>query len=120
MVREKIFEGYGWPDDHHVAAGRRAIFDPVEAKRSAAGGIVDEPRQWALVGTAMVATRAINTMHRHLAAKPCRITGHRRSTFFADLRPGHEVGEVMPHIAAVLAVERSVAMDPHFSRACSW
>jgi hypothetical protein len=38
----------------------------------------------------------------------------------ADLRPGHEVGAMIAHIAAVLAVERSVAMDPHFSRACSW
>jgi hypothetical protein len=32
MVRDKILEGYGWPDDHHVAAGRSSIFDPVEAK----------------------------------------------------------------------------------------
>jgi hypothetical protein len=28
MVRDKIIEGYGWPDDHHVAAGRSVIFDP--------------------------------------------------------------------------------------------
>ena len=31
MVRDKILEGYGWPDDHQVAAGRSAIFDPWEA-----------------------------------------------------------------------------------------
>ena len=55
MVRDKIFEGYGWPDDHHVAAGRRA-FHPVDAKRSA-GGVVDEPRQKGVGRTARVATR---------------------------------------------------------------
>jgi hypothetical protein len=37
-VREKIFERCGWPDDHQVAAGRSEIFDPVEAKLSAARG----------------------------------------------------------------------------------
>jgi hypothetical protein len=28
IVRDKILEGYGWPDDHHIATGRSAIFDP--------------------------------------------------------------------------------------------
>jgi hypothetical protein len=37
MVRKALFEGRGWPNNHHVAAGRRAIFNPVDANRSAAG-----------------------------------------------------------------------------------
>jgi hypothetical protein len=45
MVREKIFKRCGWPDDHQVAAGRSEIFDPVEAKPSAAGGAWWGP-QW--------------------------------------------------------------------------
>jgi|SRR5580704_589040 hypothetical protein len=44
MVREALFEGCGWPNDHHVAAGRSAICDPVDAKRSAAGTL--QMRNW--------------------------------------------------------------------------
>jgi hypothetical protein len=42
--REALFEGCGWPNDHHVAAGRSAICDPVDAKRSAAGTL--QMRNW--------------------------------------------------------------------------
>jgi hypothetical protein len=70
----------------------------------------------ALVGTAMVATRAIDTIASTVFSPRSRAgsrdIGGRLS--LARLRPGHEVGEVIAHITAVLAVERSAAMDPHF------
>jgi hypothetical protein len=116
MVREKVFEGCRWPDDHHVATGRSAIFDPVEAKLSAAGGVVDEPRQVGVGGNRKRGDEGDrhDGEHRHLATKPCRITDIGGRLALASLRPGHEVGEAIAHMAAVLTVERSVAMDPHF------
>ena len=72
MVREEFFEGYGRPNDHHVAAGWRAIFDPVDAKRSAAGTLQMSHGRYALVGTARVATRAIE-MIASTAIWPSRI-----------------------------------------------
>jgi hypothetical protein len=73
MVREEFSEGCGWPDDHHVAG--RAIFNPVEAKLSAAGGVVDEPGQAGIGGDRNGGDEGDrhDGEHRHLAAKPCRI-----------------------------------------------
>jgi hypothetical protein len=53
----------------------RAIFNPVEAKLSAAGDVVDEPGQAGIGGDRNVGDEGDRRdgEHRHLAAKPCRI-----------------------------------------------
>jgi hypothetical protein len=45
MVREELFEGCGWPNHHHIAAGRSAMFHPMGARRNIVGGADDGSRE---------------------------------------------------------------------------
>jgi len=62
LVREELFEGCRWPNDHHIAAGRSAIFDPVKARRSADGGAEDVSRQVRIGGDRKGGDQAIETI----------------------------------------------------------
>jgi hypothetical protein len=71
----------------------------------------------ALGGTAMVATRAIDTMANTVIWPPSRAgsrdIGGRLS--LANLRPSQEVVEVIAHMAAVLAVRAVRCIDTHLA-----
>jgi len=62
MVHGELFEGCRWPNDHHVAAGRSAIFDPVKARRSADGGTEDVSRQVRMGGDRKVGDQAVGSI----------------------------------------------------------
>jgi hypothetical protein len=62
LVREELFEGCRWPNDHHIAAGRSAIFAPVKARRSADGDAEDVSRQVRIGGDRKVGDRAVETI----------------------------------------------------------